>query len=205
MEEIWKRIKDFEDYEVSNQGRVKSFKKWNGTNVRILKPRKNSRGYLYVILCKNRKRYTKKIHRLVLETFKPIENLNKLECNHIDGNKENNYIENLEWVTKSENEKHAYRIGLKKPMKGENNPMFGMRGENCPNYGKHTSEETKKKQSEKMKGENNPKSILTEKDVVEIRKLSNEGILTQKEIGEKFGVDNTTISRIKTGKRWSHV
>jgi len=219
MKEEWKTIKDFPDYEVSDWGRVRSLK---FGKEKILKPGKDNGGYLRINLCKNGKQYTKKVHRLVLETFNPIENMDKLQANHIDGNKENNYIGNLEWMTCSENHKHAYRIGLMNH-KGKNHPMFGRHhseetrkkqsekkkgkylGENNPFYGKHHSEETKRKQSEKMKGENNSRSILIEKDVVEIWRYLNEGVLTQKEIAEKFGVSRLTISAIKTGRNWNHV
>lgn len=53
------------------------------------------------------------VHRLVLQHFKPCENMDKLQVNHIDGNKDNNCINNLEWVTDSENKFHAYNKGLK--------------------------------------------------------------------------------------------
>jgi len=68
-----------------------------------------------------------------------------------------------------------------------------VKGENNPNYGKDFS------------GENGPRSILKEQDVIQIRLLSDEGLLTQREIGKLFGVDSTTISKIKTGKNWFHV
>lgn len=109
--EIWKNIEEFPDYSVSNYGRVKSlkFKKEN-----TLSPKKTKKGYLEIGLYKNTKRYWKRINRLVLEVFDPRSNINNLEGNHIDGNKENNkFPENIEWCTRSENEKHAYKTGLK--------------------------------------------------------------------------------------------
>jgi len=197
LEEIWKIIENFPDYMISDWGRVKSFKRYK--DIILLKQGKGSNGYLQVDLCKNGKQHPKSIHRLVLEAFKPNEDLNKTECNHKDGNKENNYVENLEWCTRSDNMKHAFKIGLQKGLKGEKNPMFG----------KHKSEEWKKKQSEKMKDKYkdkiHPISILTEEKVIEIWKFINEGILTQKEIAKKFGVDQATISNIKTGRTWKHV
>ena len=105
---------------ISNQGWVKSLKRKSEW---ILKNRKSSKGYLRVNFCKNTKHYTKSIHRLVLETFNPIESMNDLEVNHKDGNKENNKLYNLEWCTSSENNKHAYKIGLKEKTKGEINGM----------------------------------------------------------------------------------
>lgn len=65
-------------------------------------------------LNKNKNQKTILIHRLIAQTFIPNSE-NKLEVNHIDGNKQNNNIENLEWCTKSENHKHAFKIGLCKP------------------------------------------------------------------------------------------
>jgi len=192
MKEIWKTIKDFEDYAVSNMGRVKSLK---FGKERILKPGRSSSGYLIVILCRNKKQYIKTIHRLVLENFNPIDNMDKFECNHENGIKtENIYPDNLEWVTSSENMEHAIEVGLINN-KGKNNSMFG----------KHPSDETRKKQSEKKKGENHPQSILTEKNIIEIRIDLEEGKLTQKEIAKKFGVKQPIISRIKLRKSWSHI
>lgn len=61
-------------------------------------------------------------HRLVLICFKPIEGYENLQGNHIDGNKLNNCIDNLEWVTNQENRIHAVKLGLAASMKGESNP-----------------------------------------------------------------------------------
>lgn len=121
MIEEWKIIKGFEDYQISNFGRVKSFKKYHYTNERILKPSrdKSGNGYLFVNLCKNGKRKIYCVHRLVLCNFKLMDNHLDFEVNHIDGNKLNNHINNLEWCTQSENEIHAYKIGLKISLKGE--------------------------------------------------------------------------------------
>jgi len=90
-------------------------------------------------------------------------------------------------------------------MKGENHPMFGVKGKNHPNYGKHHSDETRKLMSEKARGENSSNSTLTEKNIIEIWKYLNEGILTHKEIAEKFGITKGTISKIKTGRTWKHI
>ena len=113
MDEIWITIKDFENYEVSNLGRIRSLYK----NI-ILKPQ-FGKHYLHVSLYKNKKCYSKDIHVIVAKTFIPNSN-NLPEVNHIDGNKHNNNITNLEWSTKSDNEKHAYRTGLRSA-KGEKN------------------------------------------------------------------------------------
>lgn len=109
---IWKIINEFPDYKISNFGNVKRIKKSKQNNVKLnclLSPRKDHRGYLYINLYRNRRRFTRKIHRLVFETFNG--KISK-EINHKDGDKENNFIDNLEDITKSENIKHAYENGL---------------------------------------------------------------------------------------------
>lgn len=76
------------------------------------KPEISKRGYLRVsfyLYGKYKKRF---VHRLVLATFNPVENMDKLQVNHIDGNKQNNNINNLEWCTNKENLEHAWETGL---------------------------------------------------------------------------------------------
>lgn len=115
--EIWKDVKGFEGlYQVSNFGNVKSAERFvnhskGGLQKRksyILKPKIN-KGYCHVYLCKESKHTTLKVHRLVALHF--IDNPdNKPEVNHIDGNKLNNNVWNLEWCTKSENGLHSFRV-----------------------------------------------------------------------------------------------
>ncbi len=107
MDIIWKDIKGYEDlYAVSNTGLVKG-KKYN----RVLKPEIN-KGYARVSLCKEGKKSKQSIHRLVASHFIPNPD-NKPQVNHINGDKLTNTAINLEWITCSENHKHAYRLGLK--------------------------------------------------------------------------------------------
>ena len=123
MQEIWKDIEGHEGiYQVSNLGRVKSLSReipvanhgaWRTRTIpeKILKLHLNENGYVIIILTKDKVRATKKMHRVVAEAFIPNPE-NKRCVNHIDGNKENNCVDNLEWVTHKENMEHAVANGL---------------------------------------------------------------------------------------------
>lgn len=119
--EIWKDIPEYKGlYQVSNLGRIKSIphlikaNKEGGTRFTEEHIKNTSvgwHGYVWVSLCKNGKQKTHSVHRLVAMAF--IENSNKLPAvNHIDGNKENNTVDNLEWCTNHENQMHASKNGL---------------------------------------------------------------------------------------------
>lgn len=115
-----KPIKDLENlYEIDDMGRVYALPRWMNTPTtkylskeHVLKPYKNCWGYLLVDMRKNGKRYLKCVHRLVAEAFIPNPE-GKTQVNHINGDKSDNRVENLEWCTCSENQYHAFRIGLK--------------------------------------------------------------------------------------------
>lgn len=106
-DEVWKPIKDFEGYyEVSNKGRIKSLKR----NI-ILNQGNITRGYLGVSLAKEGIHYSKRVHKLVAQAFMPNP-ANKPSINHINGNKKDNRVENLEWCTPGENMQHAQKCNL---------------------------------------------------------------------------------------------
>jgi hypothetical protein len=109
MVEEWKKIVGFENYEVSNLGRIRRF------YIKFIKYRKPviQHGYHTITFSNNNKFNKFFVHRLVALSF--IENpLNKKCVNHINGVKTDNRVNNLEWVTHSENEKHSYKILGKK-------------------------------------------------------------------------------------------
>lgn len=107
MEEIWKPVACNENYEVSNFGNIRNLKG------HLLSQHDNGHGYKNVSLYYKGSHKILYVHRVVAEAF--IENPeNKSEVNHLDGNKGNNIVSNLEWCTRSENGKHAWNAGLKK-------------------------------------------------------------------------------------------
>lgn len=108
MKEVWRDIHGYEGlYQVSDLGRVRSITR-GGTNGRMLKP-DNCFGYLRYTLCKNNIPTRHRAHRLVAEAFIPNPE-NKPQLNHINGNKEDNRVDNLEWCTESENQLHSRRV-----------------------------------------------------------------------------------------------
>ena len=148
MGEIWKDIQNYEgSYQVSNYGRVKSLSRvdsrGNKRNEKILKGRKNRQGYYDVALCKNGKQKFCRINRLVAQAFIPNPN-NYPVINHIDGNKANNYVNNLEWCTYKHNSQEAMELGLLKP-----NYIGIMKGK----FGKQHNKSKKVKQINKYTNE----------------------------------------------------
>ena len=118
MEE-WRDIPGYESfYQVSNLGNVRSIR---FNKVRNMKSW-DSHGYRAVELCINNNRYIVGVHQLVALAFIPNPE-NKPEVNHKDRNRSNNNVENLEWVTQSENVAHAYRNGVKPRPTHQNQPF----------------------------------------------------------------------------------
>ena len=151
--EVWKDVLEFPEMcEVSNLGNVRTkdriITRKDGIKYpvsgRMLSPTKDAQGYLRVTLSKNNKCYNRKVHRLVAESF--VENTHeKPQVNHINGVKCDNRASNLEWMTSSENNRHAHATGLN-TSPGKN-----------------------------LMGERNPSSVLTRNDVKRIRKLRKKG------------------------------
>lgn len=109
MKEKWKDVLGYEGkYQVSDLGRIRTLTPRHGGTTLVLHPSHDKDGYLIIWLYKNGTKTFKRVHRLVAEAF--IENKDKKpQVNHIDENKENNCVNNLEWVTCKENNNHGTR------------------------------------------------------------------------------------------------
>ena len=135
-------------YAIEEDGRV-----WSYFSKRYMKVKEDKDGYFALSLKNNQGGYSKfGVHRLLMIAYNPIENMEDLQINHKDGNKKNNSLSNLEWVTSQENLQHARKTGL--------NKTFGQKGINHPNN-KITEEEAKKIISLFKKGKK-PAQIIEE-------------------------------------------
>src|SRR5271157_3975669 len=158
--ETWKKIEGYDGkYEVSTEGRIRK-------NDRIIKQCGVCTGYLGCKL--NRK--TKLVHRVVAEAF-ILKTREDLEVNHKDGIKKNKHANNLEWVTRKENVKHAWKLGLM-----ENARKASVRN------GLNNA------------GEKNGKAKLTEEIIINIRE--NKYKLTRQEFSSLYNVSSSTIHDI---------
>jgi hypothetical protein len=174
MIEEWRSIDNFPDYIISNKGKLKrvtTVGRWKKGHQQIPKSNGN---YLFFTLYNNGSHKQRYVHALVLEAF--VSPCPKgYECNHKDGNKLNNNLDNLEWTTHSKNELHAYEMGL-------------VVGVGAPG----------------RVGILHPLHKLTNDDVRSIRDLLKTG-RTQKSLAISFNVAQTTISKINLRKRWRHL
>ena len=175
QEELCEIIKDYPNYKVSSLGNV-----INITTNKKLKP-STRKEYLRVALYRDRKRHFKSLHRLVAEAF--IPNPNDLpQINHIDGNKQNNNVNNLEWCDNSYNQLHAWRLGLQ-----------------------HRTEKHEK-QIEKLSEHNKKtKRTLTRDQVVYIRQNYQRGKKSYKYFADMFGVSQKTIEYVVKYLRYKEV
>lgn len=181
MKEEWKELEGFrETYLISNKGNVKT-KTRPGARGSIIKGHEltkieNSNGYLRVNMrLKNENKSSDHlIHRLVANLFIPKIN-DKDFVNHIDGDKHNNIVNNLEWCNRSENEKHAWKTGLKTEIatKGELHGMHKL----CNNDVFYIRKNHKR----------------------------NGGMFSTGELAKKFSVNPQTITEIVSNRIWKHI
>lgn len=181
--EKWLPVVGYESlYEVSNFGRVRSLdhqvKKKNGVveqkRGKELSPRLAGKGYLYVTLYYSGVRNQVAVHRLVAMAFIGADN--GLHVNHIDLDKTNNTVENLEWVTRSGNAQHAKSAG-----------RYMLQ---------HAGGRTLAR--------NNPRIAkkLTLNQVEDIKRLAASGHSKQKDIASQFGITQAVVSKIHRGAIW---
>lgn len=198
--ESWKPIPGFQDYAVSTHGRVKRIAdsvSWKAGH--LLSPA-NVLGYRCVTLRTGGISRMLKVHRLVLTAFVRYPNPGE-EANHLDGHKEHNDLENLCWVTKSENMRHAIRHGLYAPPSGDCHwsrkyPHRVARGER---NGMVLHPERV------SRGETHPFAKLTALQVRHILSANYQRIGSQRAMAKKFNVSPSTICDIVNRKKWRHL
>lgn len=191
-EEIWKDIYYYDCinnkwidygglYQVSNMGNVKSLNYRQTGKEKVLSSGRNRDGYLRISLYKEGKVKRFIIHRLVAHMFiYNNDKEHKTEVNHIDENKENNFVDNLEWTTPKQNSNHGTRNKrVSEAMKGENNPMYGVHryGKNAPN--------TKRVAQYDLNG-----------NIIKIWDCA-------KQVTKELGIDNSSIGKCCRGKQKS--
>lgn len=185
MKEIWRDIKGYKNYQVSNLGRIKSLKRnvpftnrW-GQRIthlqkeRILKAKKQFNGYLAISLSNNGEHKTYLVHRLVAEAF-ILKTDNKSQVDHINGDKTDNRVENLRWVTPKENCL---------------NPLWVEKSKNV-------SEETRNKLSDKAKYSHNKPVTQYTLDGELVKEWP-----SAREVERQLGFNNGHISSCCLGKR----
>lgn len=177
MKERWKIIEEFPKYLISNKGRIKTINTLEDKKVFTKED-----GYVATGLTKNKKEHYKYVHRLVAEAFVPNPN-NKGQVNHKNGIKNDNSVENLEWVTPSENIRHAIETGLLKYKKKE--------------------EEIKNRKF--VQGEKVHNSKATVEQVIEIRVLYETGEYKQSELAKRFDLNYNMIYNIVNRNTYKHI
>ncbi len=179
--EVWKSVqfeglKKGEQYEVSNYGRIRHFKK--DQKIWKVHPTAKSNGYEYFTWFKSEKgwkhKISKPIHRLVAESFCARQSDNQKFVIHIDYNKGNNFFKNLKWVTQEEVSKHT-----------QGSPLTKLAIER--NRGNATN------------------AKLTEADVIRLKKKLKRGKNKLYKLAREFGITHTQLNRIRSGENWGHV
>jgi len=137
--ENWKAIPNFSRYEASDYGRLRSLNYKCSGRIVVLKPAIAKDGYAQTMLQgDNGKYYSYKVHKFVAITFLGNE-YPELEINHKDGVKTNNYLSNLEYMTRSENVQHSFDNGLQVSLKGSKNPASKLTEQDVKDIRQHVA------------------------------------------------------------------
>lgn len=191
--ELWRPIEGFPGYEVSSLGRVRSLLVRSGghkdgragvlrvvgNNASILKLGQHKQGYLQAYIYRDKKKYTRFVHTLVARAFIPNPD-NLPEVNHITTLKSDNRVGNLEWKTRSGNQRHAWDAGVITAEKVKDGLFNGiLKGKSCV-------------------------ARLTPEQVLLIRELYTQGF-NQTEIAKQFGVSGGNICNIVNRKSWTFI
>lgn len=202
--EIWLPVNGFPGYEVSDHGCVRSWRKNGPTDElrdapRIMTPSNSSKGYLHVNLWRDGSRFTRNVHRLVLEAFVGSCPYGE-ECRHLNGKPSENGLENLAWGTHSDNILDAVSHGT--------HPSFGRRSnprriDRVPGHYTPENREARREERRVAGRTANSTSKLTADDVRRMRAMRETHQL--KEIGSLFGLSKQTVHKIVTRQRWRHV
>ena len=124
----WREVKEYSNYEVNQFGEIR-----HKMRKKVLKPRSNNGGYQYVNFKINGKNINFAVHRIVANAFIPNPN-GYTEVNHKDYNKKNNCVDNLEWVSSSQNKQHAYQKKENKKSRGKQVEQYSKNGEYLKTY-----------------------------------------------------------------------
>lgn len=158
-----KEIYGFPEYCITRAGEVFSNRR-NYVDPKEMKQHRDKSGYLYVRLFRGKKRHWRHVHRLVLDTFIGLRRAGQ-QARHLDGNKDNNVITNLQWGTPKENYSDRMQHGST------------------------------------IEGARNSQALLTEKQVLEIRKTEEPSHI----VAKKFGVSSSAVRDIRNGRSWKHL